>query len=194
MSSKENPAQRPAVEIGETCSLSEPARRLLHSGQSVSAFQALLKQHRLHDDAVRFGACLLPKREAVWWGCLCAWQVYRPKPPDKESKALQATVRWVDDPSEEKRRALDAEKDSAGMETPAGALAAAAFLSGGSLTPTGMPTVAPDPSLTAKLVGSTVLLVSTRIPGDQCEEILSHFLDLANDIAEGKLSWSQDIT
>lgn len=189
MESQEKSAQRRAVAIGEACSLSAPARRLLNARQSAGEFQALLRQHRLHDDAVRFQAHLLPKREAVWWGCLCAWQVYRPEPPETELKALQATVRWVNEPDEDKRQTLEAEKDRAGMGTPAGALAAAAFLSGGSLAPAGLPQLAAAPALTAKLVSVAVLLAATKVPSIQREETLSHFLELTHAIGEGRLSW-----
>ncbi|HBJ33381.1 MAG TPA: hypothetical protein DDZ51_01190 [Planctomycetaceae bacterium] len=34
-------------------------------------------------------------RQLVWWGCLCAWSIWRPLPPVIEDAALGIASRWV---------------------------------------------------------------------------------------------------
>src|ERR1700691_3061201 len=52
--------------------------------------------------ALAFLAHLLPRREAVWWGCQCIAAVAGEAAKDE---AWQLAVRWVRDPAEPARRA-----------------------------------------------------------------------------------------
>ncbi len=91
-------------------------------------------------DAVRFLAHALPKREAVWWACLCAREAAGADPPEPVAAALRAAEAWVADPSEENRRAAVARgRGGRAAAPPAGCAAAAAFWSGGSLGPARRP-------------------------------------------------------
>lgn len=56
------------------------------------------------DDAVRFCALLLPRREAVWWACGCARSLLGKVPPDKAEPLLAAEA-WVQQPETERREA-----------------------------------------------------------------------------------------
>src|ERR1700716_2245623 len=58
------------------------------------------------DQAIEVCAYLLPRREAVWWGCASARTLLRGRLGD--TTGLVAAEAWVRDPSEENRqRALD---------------------------------------------------------------------------------------
>ena len=114
----------------------------------------LLVERQLHADAVQFLAHALPKREAVWWACLCARPVLGPEPPPAAAAALEAARAWVIDPRDEKRRATFPAAEAAEIGTPAGCAAAAAYFSGGSLAPANLPAVAPAEHLTAHLVAA----------------------------------------
>src|SRR6266436_6656134 len=105
----------------------------------------------------------LPKREAVWWGCLCAWDAARPNPPPKEDAALRAVLRWIHEPTEANRRPLQTVSDAAGgTGSPAGCLALAAFFSAGSLTLPGLPVVPPPVEATAAAVAGAIMLTAAR--------------------------------
>ena len=67
-------------------------------------FDQLVSQEQ-YVKAVQFLAHALPKRAAVWWGCLCVWHVARPEPPELVATVLRGALRWVLEPSEENRRA-----------------------------------------------------------------------------------------
>jgi hypothetical protein len=176
-----------AAAICKQFELGEDARGLLDDEASADEFVEALVQNRLLTDAIRFTAYRLSKREAVWWGCLCAWEVCRPKPTPAAAEALKASALWARDPSEENRRAAEAAAEPA-VATPAGNLAMAAFLSGGSMSPPKMPVVAPAPGLTARLVSEAVLLASRLAPPDQTPAHQRRFLGIASEITSGRLS------
>src|SRR2546423_1326844 len=66
------PPARPAAEVAAAVSLSDNARALLPPALTARQFLDALAAAPLPDDAIRFLAAALPKREAVWWGVLCA--------------------------------------------------------------------------------------------------------------------------
>src|SRR5438128_432587 len=106
------------------------------------AYVEQLALEGLAPDGLEFIAHWLPKRAAIWWGCLCLWHVGRPTLPAPEDAALRAVVQWVREPNEPRRLALEAAAEAAGnLRTAAGGLARAAFFSGGSLVPPGLPVV-----------------------------------------------------
>lgn len=188
---KNDPDKQPikAAEIAREIKLGGEARQLLNDRQTAAEYLALLDRERLYPDALRFAAYSLSKREAVWWGCLCLWQVYRPRPTVRQEEALKAALAWVQEPSEENRRSADAASQVTGQDTPAGGLALAAFYSGGSISLPGLPSVAPKPFLTAKTVAGVVLLASCQISPDQIAQCQRQFLALAADVAEGRSRW-----
>ena len=126
---------RTAAEVCKRFPLGEDAKKLLRDGMTPPQFLAVLTEKQLAVDAVRFLAHALPKREAVWWACLCARQAAGGNLPAKPAAALQAAERWAADPSEDNRRKAQAAAEAAEMSTPAGCAAMAAFWSGGSMAP-----------------------------------------------------------
>ena len=60
------------VTISTVAELGEEAMALLRPEMHPLDFVALLMAEALYPDAVRFIAHALPKREAVWWGWVCA--------------------------------------------------------------------------------------------------------------------------
>jgi hypothetical protein len=175
-----------AADIAGPVKLTAPARALL-AERSPEAFVAQLMEKRLHADAVRFTAYRLPRPEAIWWGCLCLWEMARPEPAPGVAAVLQTVIDWLQDPRDERRRAAEAAANEVGLDTPAGALALAVFVSGGSLAPQGLPEVAADPHLTAKLIANA-LLIASRTSGREVA-VQRQFLDLAGDVSEGRSRW-----
>jgi hypothetical protein len=180
-----------AADIARRAELSGDARAVLGDGMPPPKYLDALMQKDLMDDAYAFVAHWLPRRQAVWWGCQCVWNLYRPTAAESEAAALRATVRWVQDPSERNRRACEAAARTAGT-TPAGALAQAAFFSSGSLAPANQPDVPPPPELTPKAIGQAVLLAAVNMPADRQPEYHAQCLALAGDISQGKHSWNPE--
>lgn len=178
-----------AREIARHCELSEEARQLLRDEPKADIYVGMLLQRNLDQDALRFLAYRLPKREAVWWGALCAWKGLRPDPPEADAAALHAAVLWVRDGSEANRRAAEAVGHAAGPATAAGCVALAAFWSGGSMAPEGLPDVAPAPFLTARSIDAAVSLAVAQAGIGEQAGLRRFFIQLARDVSSGRNRW-----
>jgi hypothetical protein len=177
---------RVASDVARPLSLSDKAVQLLTPTLSPRQFFESLVAVPLLDDAIRFLAAALPKREAVGWAVLCVKDAL-PKPLEPSAaKALGVAEAWVKDPSEAHRQAAGAAADAAGYGTATGCLAAAAFWSGGSLTPPHLAPVPPRDDLTGTAVTGAILLASaSAISGP--EPAKAKFVAMGGDVASGRL-------
>jgi uncharacterized protein DUF6931 len=120
-------------------------------------FLKKLTAERRFEHAVTVCAYLLPRREAVWWGCSSARTLLGDK-LQADTAPLLAAEAWVQQPSEENRRtALDV-GTNADSNAPLTWLALAAGWSSGTFVPTPIPVPA---YMTARAVRAA-LLISTR--------------------------------
>jgi hypothetical protein len=181
------PATRLAADLAKTLSLSDPGKALLTPTLTPRQFLDALIAAGRHDDAIRFLAVALPRREAVWWGLVCVKGVLKTL-PDPQAKALAAAERWVKDPSEANRRSAGAAAEVAGYGTAPGGLAAGAFWSGGSMAPPNVPPVPPRDDLTGLAVGGALLLAAIADP-TTADASRGRFLALGADVATGKSKW-----
>jgi hypothetical protein len=180
---------RTAAEVCKRFPLGEDAKKLLRDGQTPRQFLDALLERQEYPDAARFLAHALPKREAVWWACLCARAAHGAGAPAKAAAALQAAEKWVADPSEDNRRAAMAAAEAAELGTPAGCAAVAAFWSGGSLAPPNVPAVPPGEHLTAHGVAGAVLLAAVLTQPEKAAERYRQFFTLGVEVASGANRW-----
>lgn len=181
-----------AAEVCKLFPLGDEAKPLLRDTLAPRQFLDLLVEKQQFLDAVRFLAHALPKREAVWWACLCA-RVTAPTPPPPQAAAVQAAERWVADPSEANRRAAQAAAEKAEMNNPAGCAAMAAFWSGGSLAPPNVPVVPPGETLTAHGVTGAVLLAAVASEPQKAPEKHRKFLALGVEVGNGTNRWKEPL-
>jgi hypothetical protein len=151
-------------------------------------FLDLLIDKRLPADAVRFLAHTMPKREAVWWACLCVRPERGVVVPPPAAAAQQAAEVWVINPSDEKRRAAHAAAQLAGIGTPVGLTCEAVFFSEGSLGPAEFQAIPPPEFLTATTAANAVILAAVAAP-DKMTAKYRQFLALGQDVAAGKNRW-----
>lgn len=137
-------------------------------------------------EAVRLSAHALPKREAVWWACMCAASAPDPALPAADAAAILSAEAWVRQPADDalRRRAWDAAQATA-FKTPEAWAAVAAFWSGGSMAPAGQPVVSPSDGLTGQAVSGAVMLAAVRGRPQRSAARLTRFLGAARDIAAG---------
>jgi hypothetical protein len=102
---------------------------------------------------------LLPRREAVWWGCQCLGAVLGAK-----DEALQLAIRWVRDPDEATRREALAFIEAHGLAAPTSWLARAVGHSGGSLLGPEHPPMPPPADACALSVNAAIVLATTAQP------------------------------
>jgi len=170
--------------ICERCQLTPAARALVSEPGVPEVYLTQLERAGLTVDAITFCANWLSSREAVWWGCLCAWHVQRTAVPAASVAAYQAIVRWLREPTEPNRRALEAAARGAGVGSPAGSLALAGFVSTGSIAPPNCPAVEASPSQSHTIVAGAVQLAA--VSAASCRP----FFLLASDVAHHRLKWT----
>ena len=178
---------RPPADLCKLCEvdLDDAALPLLEGEPTPSDFLRALIKAGLHADAVAYLAHGLPRREAVWWGCLCARET-APAEGSADAAALAAAEAWVYEPDDEHRLAAERTVEAAGLRSPAGLLAQGVAWSGGSLAPAGLPEVVPPEHLTGRMVSAAVVVTATRLSPQQLPETFARFLARGIEIAMGK--------
>ena len=131
-------------------------------------------------EATTLVAHALPRREAVWWACMCARHTAPPTLPESDRIAERAARSWATRPRGAMSRQALRPAELAGLSTPE-AWAAVAALWGESEEGTG-----PTPAyLTAVAVAGAVGLAAVR-GRPQCRtERLRRFLASAREISLG---------
>jgi uncharacterized protein DUF6931 len=173
-----------AQEICTGFALSEDAKSCLEPEMPPLAFVEVLIQKSLHADAVQFLARALPKREAVWWACLCTRDLGVEAKPSPPKAALEAAEAWVYRPSEENRRKAEVASQALAQPHPARWTAMAAFWSEGSLAPVDAPHVKPPEDFTAKAVAGAIMMAAGLQP-EKAQDRNNRFLSYGVDIAKG---------
>lgn len=169
--------------------LDPAALALLAEIESVTEGLAALEYAGRWNDAVRTFAQALPKREAVWWACVCARSSPDPAVTPADLASLAAADAWVRRPSEENRRAAFASAKLAGMRSAEAWAAIGAFWSGGSIGPEGVAEIPPGEHLCGVAVASSVTLAATRHTPEKAREKYLRALVSAYDIAQGGGGW-----
>jgi hypothetical protein len=178
----------PAQTAAEICARYDAkAKDLLQDKMSPQEFVAALVEKKKYIDAIDFMAYALPPREAIWWGCLCMQHAVGEKLAPPERAAATAAVQWVMQPTEANRAVARAPAEAAGPGSIAGSLAMAAAVTGGSMAPPNMPVMPPPPFAPAKSVAMAVKLASTKAEPVLISKIQKSYLDLAAEVAEGRL-------
>ena len=183
----------PIPQLEEYClliGLGKRARLFLRPELTARQYLGRLLVHGQYPDAIRFQAHTLPKREAVWWACLCLRSVSDPMRLPKQAEALKAVVRWVMEPGETNRQAAGAAGKDAGFATPVGCIAMAVFWSGGSILPPNQPVVPPDPLLTANTLSGTIMAAAAEGLPEQVKPNMRRFLALGIGIAKCDHLWA----
>ncbi len=143
-------------------------------------------------DALRLRAYLLPKRDAVWWGCLCIRDELDEPLGQDQVTALDAAVEWVTDPIEARRRECEDASNLADSRGPGGLLAISAFWADGSIGPASAPRVAPDERLTCQ--GLAAALVTAAYLGDstKAKDRMTAFLEKGKAVVAGEIPYPSD--
>jgi hypothetical protein len=181
----------PAKTAAELCKrfpLSEDAAKLLRDGMEPRPYLDLLIEKQHHADAVRLLAHSMPKREAMWWACLCSRPEAGAAVPPPVAAAQKAAEDWITAPNDEKRRAAHVAAQAAGVGTPAGLTCEAVFFSEGSLGPPQYQAVPPPEHLAATTAANAIILAAVADPAKMVAKY-GRFLALGKDVAAGKNRW-----
>ncbi|MBV8576738.1 MAG: hypothetical protein JOZ58_17100 [Acetobacteraceae bacterium] len=171
-------------ELRERIGLSAAAAAVAGTGSETEMLERLAVSGFL-TEATRLIAYALPRREAVWWACMCARHTAPPGMPELERRAVDAAEHWVRAQTDEARRTAFAKAQEAGFDSPGSWAAVAAFWSGGSMAPPGQPVVPPAAHLTGAAVAGAVALAAVRMHPERQATRLGRFLDSGRDVAGG---------
>jgi hypothetical protein len=134
--------------------------------------------------AVSFCAYLLPRREAVWWGCQSLRHV-KPQAAPSEASALEAAEAWVREPEEDVRREALKRGMQGDGQMPATWMALAAGWSGGSIAPPEFGVLPAGPHQTARAVRAGLLIALSQVASEDIPRLLKPCLDGAIALATG---------
>lgn len=177
------------VAIATVAELGEQAMALLRPNLHPLEFLALLMENALYPDAVRFIAHALPRREAVWWAWVCARRAAGENPRPKIKAALDATERWIAQPTDDNRRSAMGAAEKAELGTAAGCAGLAAFFSGGSLAPPDAPAVPPGEFLAAKAVSGAVIFAAVAKEPERAPEQFRSFVAQGVEVTNRVKLW-----
>src|SRR5215213_696578 len=110
--------------VRAAAALPEPAAAAISGAADTAQALDALEAAGLLAEAARLAAFALPRREAVWWACMCARHT---APPGASAALPDATEAWVRQPGDEARRAVMALAEAGPLDTPEAWAAVAAF-------------------------------------------------------------------
>ena len=183
---------RTTAEICGDFELQEEAKKHLSGEAMPHEFVNRLTRTKLYSDAMRFLAYGLPKRQAVWWACLCVRNVPACFGDEIATEAIQAAEVWVKEPSKEKREIALTAGGRHNFEmpgAPAAWTAMAAGWSGGATATTNEDVSAAPEHLTAHAASGAIILAAT-VESEQAKEMYWKFLEIGVQIAQGKMKIS----
>jgi hypothetical protein len=173
-------------EVLTRCELPEEALLQIAGVTDITAIVGILAKSDFMVEAARVFAHALPKREAVWWACMCALHTAPDPLPEPDRKAREMAEQWVRTLTDEARRMAMAEAKNAGFQSPEAWAGVGAFWSGDSLAPVDAAfKVAPPPHLTGVAVIGAVTLAAVRGKPARKDARLDLFLGSARDISAG---------
>jgi len=153
------------ADLADVANVSDDGKQVLQPGHTPPHYLSALTGAGLGADAVRLLAHALPRREGVWWAWATAKKAAGDTPPAPVKAALDATERWIAQPTEDNRRQAHARAEAAGFDTPAGCAALAAFLSGPTVAPAHIEQPVPPPDYgAAKAIAGAVIVAA--VSGD----------------------------
>jgi len=113
--------------------------------------------------AIRYIAHALPRFEAVAWAASLLDERSRSTPLDaRERQALDHAIRWVEEPTDEYRRATFEAGEGTSEDSPERLLASAVFMSGGSISEVDLPPVQPSQQICGQLAAAAVMIAAYR--------------------------------
>ena len=151
-----------AIELCQMTSLEEDSLKLFRPHHSPDEFIRELAEHHQFADAIRVLTLYLPKRKTIFWALRGVEEVFPRELVARERDALVTVRKWLEDGSEENRRAAMAIAEEMEYANAASCVAAAACWSEGSMGPAEFADVPADPKLTAQVASAALIMTATE--------------------------------
>jgi len=175
----------PWAEILARAALAGECAAVIQNDTDAAAAISRLEAAGFLTEAAKLMAHALPRRESVWWACMCARHTTPPDLPEADAAAVTCAENWVRQQTDETRREAFGHAQRANFGTAEAWAAVAAFWSGDSMSPLGQPKTPPAPHLTGTAaIGSVTLAAVRTFPGRR-DDRLRRFLASGREIAAG---------
>lgn len=178
-----------AARIYAAAELGRGGQKLWTDDLTSSQFLALLLAHRLHGDALRFLACGLQLRRAIWWGCLCVRHAAGQSLPPEQESTLKAAAAWCREPTEARRKAAEEGLGTNPLATAPGCLGWAVAVTGRRVPFPGMPPMAAQPELAPRAIAGALFHAAALVPENRAGPIQPEFVALGLHVLEGRHLW-----
>ena len=156
---------------------------------SPAEYFALLRGETRRQEAAEFLAQALPRLEAVAWAARTVRDATAGGAGGHSAtRALRVSLLWVQDPSENRRRAAFEAAQACRYEGAEAFAAMAVFFSGGSIAPASAPAVPPPKGVSGRFSALAVKLAALR--ADDRDAALDRALDAGAALAQRGLSAS----
>lgn len=165
--------------------IDEQAFELLQPELTPEEYINKLLEKEYFADSVIFLAHALPKREAIWWACLCSKIVTNDDTKADDLASLSMSEKWVYEPDDNKRRMCGTLAEKGEYKSAQNWTAAAVFWSGGSITDEGEPAMEPAPYLYAHAVSGAILNAVGVSGADDIDVQFQEFIKSGLNIADG---------
>lgn len=175
----------PLQDVMARAALTGDSATLVQDDADIGAAIDRLEAGGFGNDAAKLMAHALPRRESVWWACMCAHHTEPDNLPDVDRAAVAAAEQWVRNQADETRREAFDKAQQAGFGTAEAWAAVAAFWSGDSMSPLGQPKTPPAPHLTGTAVIGSVVLAAVRAYPERRDDRMRRFLASGREIASG---------
>lgn len=152
------------------------------AGEAPLEFMQALAHGPIPEEAITFGAYLLPRRKAVWWGHECL-RTLTQLLTEQDLRMMMLAEHWVREPEEEQRIAALEQAMACRSKTPGVWIALAAGWTGGSMVDPPMPKLSPPPYLLPRAVNAGILSGLARVNVSHRATTLRHFVEMGIGIA-----------
>jgi hypothetical protein len=187
------PAPKTPKDLAGAAKLGDKAMALLTPETSHRAFVKKMVEKEEHQDAVKYLAHALPKREGVWWAWVTAKRAAGPEPAPKIKEALDATEKWIAQPNDGNRRVAFEKAEAAEFGTPAGCAGAAAFFAGETLAPAHVQQpVPPGEWDTAKAIAGAVMMAVVEKEPEKAKEKFEAAIQQGLDVINKIKLWPEE--
>ena len=169
-----------ARQIAAAMGMDEPKRPA--PGVDPQSYFRTLRENGDLNAAVSYLGLALPRFEAVAWAAhTLQSRTKTTKLPPLDRQALDRALRWLEEPTDEFRRAAFDAAEKASSKSPENLLGLAVFVSGGSLAPPDLPAVNPPQEVCGRVAAAAILVAAHA--SDKPEVALTAALDTGERIA-----------
>lgn len=169
--------------------LSPEARELLTPAVLNAEFVETLIANDLDPDARRVLAFALPRRRALWWGCLTAWDALGQLAVGDSARLLSAIASYVIQPIDDHWRNVASAGKPIKRASLLGCLLYGTFVAHGSVMGPDKPRVPAPPHVFGRLIESAIYLSSVTKDVRNYRLHLREYLQLGQQLATGPAPW-----